>query len=119
MCESTAAEAVDNMQRMDVARIRNGKRPTGGDGATVSPNPLTTTQRAAQSGQQGPQRDPHRKHTDSRVHPVGVSRLLITISTRPTKLFASFLLSYLRHFFDIFALLQVKGLRSQLIVARK
>ena len=34
MCESTAAEAVDDMQRMDVARIRNGKRPTGGGGAT-------------------------------------------------------------------------------------
>jgi len=29
-----ASEAVDDMQRMDVARIRNGKRPTGGGGAT-------------------------------------------------------------------------------------
>jgi len=34
MCESTAAEAVDDMQRMDIARIRNRKRPTGGGGAT-------------------------------------------------------------------------------------
>ena len=35
MCKSTAAKAVDDMQkRMDVARIRNGKRPTGGGGAT-------------------------------------------------------------------------------------
>jgi len=34
LCESTAAEAVDDMQRMGVARLRNGKRPTGGGGAT-------------------------------------------------------------------------------------
>jgi len=66
MCESTAAEAVDDMQRMDVARIRNGKRPTGGGGAihTKGRTKRTTTQRAAQSGHQeaaeGPTQETHR-----------------------------------------------------------
>jgi len=52
MCESTAAEAVDDMQRMNVAdRMKNGERSTEGGGATHtkgahSAQKRTTTQRA-------------------------------------------------------------------------
>jgi len=68
LCESTAAEAVDDMQRMNVAdRMKNGMRPTEGGGATHTKGPHKSgpphreTHKAAN---RRPQRDPHRKHTD-------------------------------------------------------
>jgi len=61
VCKSTAAEAVDDMQRMNVAdRMMNGKRPTDDGGPKADHN--TGPHKAAN---RRPQRDPHRKHTDT------------------------------------------------------
>jgi len=77
MCESTAAEAVDDMQRMNVAdKMKNGKRPTGGGGATHTKGPHKSgpPHRGPHKGaNRWPQRDPHRKHTDSVVRIVCLS----------------------------------------------
>jgi len=68
LCESTAAEAVDDMQRMNVAdRMKNGKRPTDGGGATHTKGPHKSGpphRGPHKAANRRPQRDPHRKHTD-------------------------------------------------------
>jgi len=68
VCESTAAEAVDDMQRMNVAdRMKNGKRPTDGVGATHTKGPHKSGpphRGLHKAANRRPQRDPNRKHTD-------------------------------------------------------
>jgi len=71
MCESTAAEAVDDMQRMDVAGIRNGKRTTDPRsdphrGPHKSGPPHRGPHKADhRRPQRDPHREPHRNHTDT------------------------------------------------------
>jgi len=70
MCESTAAEAVDDMQRINVAdRMKHGKRPTDGGGATHTKGPHKSGppyRGPHKAANRRPQRDPNRKHTDGK-----------------------------------------------------
>jgi len=56
------------MQRMNVAdRMKNGKRPTDGGGATHTKGPHKSGpphRGPHKAANRRPQRDPHRKHTD-------------------------------------------------------
>jgi len=62
------------MQRMNVAdRIKNGKRPTEGGGATHTKGPHKSgpSHRGPHKvANRRPQRDPHRKHTDNMYHTI-------------------------------------------------
>jgi len=65
LCESTAAEAVDDMQRMNVAdRMKNGrKRPTEGGGPKTDHNTKGRTKRPT-----GGRRGTHTGNTQTRPH---------------------------------------------------